>query len=87
MKRHQSEIRDQRSERIARLLRQSIPPVEEESALSHDLWPDMLRRLRVEAAPAPARLHVPWFDWALAAGLAGLLAAFPAAIPVLLYYL
>jgi hypothetical protein len=33
----------------------------------------------------PAR--VPWFDWALIGALAALIAAFPAAIPVLMYYL
>src|SRR5438477_594044 len=51
------------------------------------LWPAMLRRLRAESVPAGAKLRVPWFDWALAGGLALLLAVFPAAIPVLLYYL
>jgi hypothetical protein len=30
---------------------------------------------------------VPWFDWALAGGVALLAVAFPAAVPVLLYYL
>jgi hypothetical protein len=29
----------------------------------------------------------PWFDWALLAGLVGLAAFFPTAIPVFLYYL
>jgi hypothetical protein len=47
----------------------------------------MVRRMRVQAAAPPVRLRVPWFDWVLAAGLAGLLATFPAAIPMLLYYL
>ena len=74
-------------ERIEGLLRQALPPVEDDLELSPDLWPDMLRRLRAEGAPEPAQVRVPWFDWVLAAGLAGLLAAFPAAIPVLLYYL
>jgi hypothetical protein len=69
------------------LLRRALPPIEEESAPSPDLWPDMLRKMRAEAAPEPAQVRVPWFDWVLAAGLAGLLASFPAAIPVLLYYL
>jgi hypothetical protein len=87
MKRQQPEIRDQRSERVDRLLRRALPPVEEDSGVSRDLWPDMRRRLRAEAAPQAAQVRVPWFDWVLAAGLAGLLAAFPAAIPVLLYYL
>ena len=87
MKKQGSGIKDQGSEPTVDLLRRALPPIEEESALSRDLWPDMLRRLRAEAAPEPAQVAVPWFDWVLAAGLAGLLAAFPAAIPVLLYYL
>jgi len=87
MKKQGSGIRDQGSEPTADLLRRALPPIEEESALSRDLWPVMLRRLRAEAVPEPAQVRVPWFDWVLAAGLAGLLAAFPAAIPVLLYYL
>ena len=48
----------------------------------------MQRRLRAESVHAcAAQVRVPWFDWALAGGLALLLAAFPAWIPVLLYYL
>jgi len=87
MKKQGSGIRDQGSKRTERLLRLALPPIEEDAGVSRDLWPDMLRRLRAEAAPEPAQVRVPWFDWVLAAGLAGLLAAFPAAIPVLLYYL
>jgi len=87
MKRQGSGIRAQGSEPTADLLRRALPPIEEVSASSPDLWPDMLRKMRAEAAPEVAQVHVPWFDWVLAAGLAGLLAAFPAAIPVLLYYL
>jgi hypothetical protein len=39
--------------------------------------------LRVVRDPAA----VPWFDWALLAGLLAFAALFPAAIPVFLYYL
>ena len=69
------------------LLREALPPVGDRADRSEDLWPAMLRRLRAEAATDPARVRVPWFDLALAGGLALLLAAFPAWIPVLLYYL
>ena len=69
------------------LLRQALPPMEDTPGASRDLWPDMQRRLRAESAPVAAKVRVPWFDWALAGGLAVLLAAFPAWIPVLLYYL
>ena len=37
--------------------------------------------------PLAAKLRsVPWFDWALAAGLAVFALVFPAAVPMLLYY-
>jgi len=72
---------------VEQLLRQSIPSIGEHAGQSEDLWPAMQRRLRAEAAPEPARVRVPWFDWALAGGLVLLLFAFPAWIPVLLYYL
>ena len=85
MKKQGLEIRDQRS--VEWLLRKAMPPVEDQFNGSHDLWPEMLRRLRAEATPEPAKVRVPWFDWALAAGLVALLALFPVWIPVLLYYL
>ncbi len=72
---------DQGSERIEKLLRQALPPIGDASAPERDLWPAMLRRLGERPAA------VPWFDWALMGALAALIAAFPAAIPVLLYYL
>jgi len=87
MKKQGTGNREQGSEPITDLLRQALPRVEDDLKWSPDLWPDMLRKMRAEAAPEAAQVHVPWFDWVLAAGLAGLLAAFPAAIPVLLYYL
>lgn len=68
-------------DRLKRLLQQALPPVETDPEPARDLWPAMLRRLE-ERPPA-----VPWFDWALAGGLAALFVVFPAAIPVLLYYL
>jgi hypothetical protein len=80
-------IRDQKSWRLAQLLREALPPIVDTASEKRDLWPVMQRRLRVESAPASAKVPVPWFDWALAGGLAMLLAAFPAWIPVLLYYL
>jgi len=76
-----SENTDPGSERIGKLLRQALPPIGDASGPEHDLWPAMLRKLDER----PAR--VPWFDWALMGALAALIAAFPAAIPVLLYYL
>lgn len=68
-------------DRIKQLLQQTLKPIEQQSDPPHDLWPAMLRKL--DERPVP----VPWFDWALAAGLAGFVAAFPATLPLLLYYL
>jgi hypothetical protein len=68
-------------ERMETLLKQSLPAIDEAAEPSRDLWPAVLQR--VDRKPAP----VPWYDWALLAGLAGMTAVFPAAIPVFLYYL
>jgi len=74
--------------RIKELLKQALPPVAPDAEPARDLWPQVLRRLDVEPAPTrvlPAKL--PWFDWALIAGLVVFAASFPATIPVFLYYL
>jgi hypothetical protein len=68
-------------DRMKKLLQQSVPQVGADREPAQDLWPAMLRRL--DRRPAAT----PWFDWALLAGLVGIVAIFPAAIPVLLYYL
>jgi hypothetical protein len=67
-------------DRVKKLLKQALPPVEGEQEPGCDLWPAVLKRL--DAKPAPA----PWFDWALLAGLVALVVCFPASIPVFLYY-
>jgi len=85
-------------DRIQHLLRQALPPIEAEPAASLgpsiDLWPLILRRLDAHPAPRPAeswlgwvRRGSSWFDWALLAGMAAVTFAFPALIPLLLYYL
>jgi hypothetical protein len=66
-------------DRMKKLLQQALPRIEGEP--SRDLWPAVLKRL--DARPAA----LPWFDWALVGGLAGLVVFFPASIPLLLYYL
>ena len=89
-----------KEDRIHQLLRQALPPVQAESGLepgpepSIDLWPALLRRLDRQAATQPVqswlgwvRLGSSWFDWALLAGVALLTLAFPASIPLFLYYL
>lgn len=86
------EHRIHEEEWIKELLQQALPPVgsgpksgeEPAPEPSRDLWPAVLRRLDRDAAPL--RL-LPWFDWALLAGLIVFAASFPATIPVFLYYL
>jgi hypothetical protein len=68
-------------DRIANLLQQALPHAEENAEPARDLWPVVLRRL--DANPA----RVPWFDWALLAGIGVFAAVSPAWIPVILYYL
>jgi len=79
-------MKDNEEARLKTMLRQAIPAVDEQPAPSRDLWPDMLRR--IDAEPSPSTHHGwIWFDCALLAGLVGMAAFFPAAIPVFLYYL
>jgi len=66
-------------DRLKKFIKQTLPPAEVE--LRRDLWPQMLRRL--DERPA----SVPWFDWALLAGLILSLCLMPGVIPVLLYHL
>jgi hypothetical protein len=79
--------RQQKTENIAQLLRDAVPPVGDSPGPPHDLWP--MIEVRVNAQPALAQRvkAVPWFDWALAAGLAVFALSFPVTMPVLLYYL
>lgn len=94
MKMQRSGIRDQgskneeqRTEALVQLLRSALPPVQEDFVTARDLWPGVQQKLRGEATPEPARLTVPWFDWALGFGLAALLVLVPAWVPILLYCL
>ena len=68
---------------LKELLKQSVPSVQN-AELRRDLWPQVLRKLGEQPAPA---IHVPWFDWALAAILSAILIFFPGSIPVLFYHL
>ena len=77
--------------RIQQLLKQALPPVElnaePNAEPEHDLWPAVLRKLDDNATASRLKIAVPWFDWALLAALAVFAIAFPATIPVFLYYL
>lgn len=66
---------------LRELLKQAVTPVKD-AELRRDLWPEMLKRLDQERP-----VHVPWFDWALAALLSTALLLFPGVIPALLYHL
>ena len=66
-------------EDIQKTLQEAFPAVDVE--LRRDLWPDMLRRL--DARPQ----KVPWYDWALAGGLAGAMVLFPKLVVLLAYHL
>jgi hypothetical protein len=73
---------------MKKLLQQALPPVNADAEPPRDLWPAMLRRLDEDTAtPMQSGFNWAWFDRALAAGLALLIASFPASIPLLLYYL
>lgn len=68
------------TDRLEQLLRDALPPVGNQSP-AHNLWPAM--RSRLDERPAAT----PWFDWALAGGIALFAMFVPASIPVFLYYL
>lgn len=80
-----SGIQDGEVERVKQVLRNAMARLDEEPALDHDLWPAMLRRMDQESVRSAAK--VPWFDWALAAGLVTFAVVVPRTIPVILYYL
>ena len=81
MKRRGTGNREQGTERMEQLLRASVGRVDAAAEPGHDLWPTMLRRMEQKAVVSA------WFDWALAGCVAVFAMAFPAAIPVFLYYL
>jgi hypothetical protein len=72
-------------DRMKALLQQAVPPVDADAEPARDLWPAVLQQLDRRHPQRRSR----WFllDCALLAGLVGMAAVFPAAIPVLLYYL
>jgi hypothetical protein len=79
-------MNEQDQDRMKKLLQKALPPVAEDAEPTRDLWPAMLRRMDRKQVAKTQLLPV-WFDWALLAALVGVAAAFPASVPVLLYYL
>ncbi len=72
---------EEEHDRLKKLLQTALPPVGRAPEPARDLWPVLLRRLDAKQGLPP------WYDWALLAGLVAMLALFPSAIPVILYYL
>jgi hypothetical protein len=66
-------------EEIKELLQQAFPAPNAE--MQRDLWPAMLRKL--DQTP----VKVPWYDWGLAAVLAGILIFFPKILLLFAYHL
>jgi hypothetical protein len=61
---------------IKKALQEALPPVDSE--LRRDLWPEMLNKFG--ASP-----RLPWYDWALLGGTAGVVAFFPQLILLFAY--
>lgn len=75
------------NDRMRQLLRESMGAATQDCTTQRDLWPLMAARLGEQPDLEIPRGSVPWFDWALAGGLVIGIAAYPALIPMLLYYL
>lgn len=73
-------MNEREDESMQALLKQALSPLTNPEP-QRNLWPAMQRRINARPT-AP-----PWFDWALAGGVAAFALAFPAAIPVFFYYL
>lgn len=80
-------MKNNKDERMRRLLKEAVRPVGTNAEPGRDLWPRVLRRLD-ERGAEPKLLRLPaWFDAILLTGLAAFVALFPASIPLLVYYL
>lgn len=67
-------------ERVRNLVKEALPKMEHGEP-RQDLWPAVLRKLDEHG------VSVPWYDVVLAGTLVLIGILFPAAFPVLLYYL
>lgn len=73
-------MNESNDETVRQLLRKVLPPVVD-AGPERDLWLEVRQRLDQQ------RLHVSWFDWALAAAVVVCLVLTPELLPVLLYHL
>jgi hypothetical protein len=64
---------------IRQALKEVLPPTDTD--LRRDLWPAMQRKLRAQEP------RVPWYDWALAGIVGGVIVVFPNLFLVLVYHL
>lgn len=64
---------------IQALLQKAFPAVEAE--MRRDLWPEMLRRI------GTSEVVLPWYDWALIAGVVAAMIIFPKFILFFAYQL
>ena len=71
---------DLNEKELRQLLKRSIAPAEN-TELERDLWPRMLQRIDQQTV-----VHVPWFDWTLAALLGAACLFFPGMIPAIVYH-
>ncbi len=73
-------MNDPELDQLSKLLKDTVPRVQN-LELQRDLWPKMLQRLDQSA------LRIPWWDWALLAGVSALFILFPGLLPAVLYHL
>ena len=71
-------MKESQHEDLRKILQEALPPMDPE--LRCDLWPHMLRRLDASGS------SLPWYDWALIGGSAGMLAFFPRLILLIAYH-
>lgn len=88
---------EQEIDQLKQLLRQAMPTVPANQLEPRtDLWAQLRARIEsrqlvdraasTDRALATIRIHVHWFDWALAALATAALVFFPGIIPALLYH-
>jgi len=84
-------MKNREHDRIRTLLQETLTPIGDSREPDNDLWPELERRMYqqqpAEQIDPRQRRVIPWFDWVLGGGVAMVAVAFPASIPVLLYYL
>lgn len=73
-------MKEREADEMRSLLRNAFPAVQD-AELQRDLWPSMLRRLEQRTT------RVPWWDWALLAGVTATIFLVPGILPALLYHL